>query len=256
MQTCSLWPTARNAIPRAELVFPLPFPVRTTISPTFFFVSRCSILDHHLSATTLLFTPWAYDNSFSARIPGVSARGRLQVEVGLQEERHALQLQGSQAAHFGPTAEDAAVVQHDLAAAQRRFELAAGDRRVTADQAPAADTLPVYEWRAGPEHRLGVVEGVFCIEIEPRMYDDKFVQQDVERQRPQEVAVERRDIAGTVRLEAGEGFQAAVGAPDLPVVRIAARLQEHLLVVAANSGNRQAALAEIENEVQHPIAVR
>src|SRR6185369_14841548 len=180
----------------------------------------------------------------------------LHISIGLQEKRHAFQFQRCQIAHPWPVIEDAAVVEHDLAFVQRLLKPGERDRRMAADQPAAADTLPGDEVGTRPEHGFGVSQGIWNVEIESGMDDDEAVQLDVERKSPQKSAVAVRNVAGTVSLETCQGSQAAVGLPEFQIIMILASLQAHLFVVAANAVDRQAALPELEDEVQHPLAVR
>ncbi len=180
----------------------------------------------------------------------------LTVDIFLIAGRHTPQLQRRQTAHFRPTAKDTAVVEQDLVAAQRCLQLGARHRRVAADQPPATDAVAVNEGGTCPEHGAGVAEGIGGVKVETGMDDDKIFQQDVEWQRTQKCAVEVRDVAGTVGLEALQRGQSAVGGPQFQKLMVIARLQAHLLVVATNAADRQAALAQLENEIQHPLAVR
>ncbi len=127
---------------------------------------------------------------------------------------------------------------------------------MAADQPPATDAAAVNKTGSAPEHGADIVKRIRRIEIEPGMDDDEVVQQDIERKGIQKIPVDAGDVAGTVGLKAFQRVLSTVGFPQAQVEMIITGLQEHLLMVAANSADRQAAPTEFEDKIQHPLAVR
>ncbi len=125
-----------------------------------------------------------------------------------------------------------------------------------ADQLPAAEKSFINYQVAAPEHGFGICQRIVNSEIQPGMDQDKISELDEIRPAFNKGTIRERYFTAILHAEARKRSVAAVQHPEMEVRPIAAGLQEHILMIAAQGVNFIPFSLEIEDSVNYPLAAR